>query len=503
MAIFAVAGVGIAAIVGTCARRWREDAHHDDLRRAHAEIARWEARWTAARECLLGKPAPLTRTRDALAIGEMHSDPWEAKRCAPVVGKLTREPDVESGDAAVEAAWRNLDKAAAQTAEAFTVHILPSTRPRGVDDPLPAALDSLDAAYVALRAAAKLPPLEPTAVPLRTAQLVLIHDEGVESLELDTVPSAHGLVVFGKVARRDVQIVLTIGGVPRVENVGAGSLRSLPALSWGAVIERDAIHAGFFDSKGLLSSDFEGQGVLPATGTPAILAALGTATLGTLVFTAGPALVLAHLEGHAITAAPAIRISSATSASDVDGRAAVVWSSAGNEVRGRILRPGDDGIDIELPEMPVGPFCLTERTAWARTSSGMVSFDGDRARLVTSSGLGDLAGCAQHAALVRDDNNARKVFVCTDDCRRVDIPPDAPRGSSLAIVGDELFAIAMHGGVLGVWRAGAAPVYYTLPEPIMPATAFDRTALAMSDGTVIDVLSRTRSEYVLIRVPAR
>jgi len=37
----------------------------------------------------------------------------------------------------------------------------------------------------------------------------------------------------------------------------------------------------------------------------------------------------------------------------------------------------------------------------------------------------------------------------------------------------------------------------------MPASAFEATALATSDGTVIDILSRTRSEYVVIRIPAR
>jgi hypothetical protein len=499
---------------------YRRSLGDKQLRNAQAEVERWEVRWYAARECLLGKVPPSAKIREALAIHEMVPGPWEPAKCNKLVGTLTRGDAPDSGIDELEAAWRKLDKVATAAAQAYVLHISPATKV--ADDPFPLALEALDEAHAGLRTVAKLPPLAETGASLRAAQVIPILLDGhhVTHLEVESIPSARGLVLFGDMAQQQVQVILTTGGMPKAAALSVdgdllervGTLRSVPDASWGALADGNRVRAGLFDPSGLLRSDFDGKGVFETHGPPVVVAALGTPTLGTLALVDDDRLVLAHLVGDAIEKPAPIPLARSsegpafTAAADVDGRAALVWRAPNHDVLARIIRPGDDGATSELDELPDGPFCLTAGAAWARVESGAMTFGGERFAVDSDSHIDALLGCTETAALFRDSSDARRVFVCAsanEGCTSTEIPAGPPQGPALALVGKDIVALASHGGVLGVWRSGAQPVYYSLPEPAMPASVFDMTAMAMTDGDLIDVLARTAMGYVIVRVPVR
>ena len=94
-----------------------------DLKNAQAEITGWETRFTAARDCLLGKSPASAKTSEALAIREMAPDPWDRGKCTPLVSKLSRGEAPDTGIPEIEKAWAELDKAAQKAAFAFADHV--------------------------------------------------------------------------------------------------------------------------------------------------------------------------------------------------------------------------------------------------------------------------------------------------------------------------------------------------------------------------------------------
>jgi hypothetical protein len=514
--------IGVLLALGLGGFLYRRSLRSNALQNAQAEVTRWEARWWAARECILGKVPPSAKIREALAIHEMVPGPWEPAKCSKLVAALTRGDAPDSGIDEIEAAWHKLDKVATAAAQAYTLHISPATKV--ADDPFPLALEALDEEHASLRRVAKLPPLAETGATLREAQVVPILFDGhhVTELEVESIPSAHGLVLIGQMAQQRLQVTLTTGATPQAVAIGTGDdwppiapgviVRGVPDPSWGALVDGHRVRAGVFDSNGLLRSDFDGKGVFETRAEPIVAAALGTPALGTLALVDEGTLVLVHVAGNAVEKAAPVPVATTpdgpvlAAAIDVDGRAAFVWRAPNHEVLARILRPGDDGTNIEVDELPEGAFCLTERAAWARVESGAMTFGGERWVVDPDSHIGPLLGCTQTSALFRDTSDDRLAFVCTasEGCSSTEIPAGPPQGPALALVGKDVVALASHGGVLGVWRSGAQPVYYSLPEPAMPVSVFDMTAMAMSDGTVIDVLARTATTgYVIVRVPVR
>src|SRR6185503_1445073 len=93
------------------------------LRDAQAQVAAWEARWASARGCLLGAQPRSPSTREALIIHELAPDPWDQGACTGLMGKLTRGDVPDTGLRNVEAAWRELDRAAAKAGGAFADHL--------------------------------------------------------------------------------------------------------------------------------------------------------------------------------------------------------------------------------------------------------------------------------------------------------------------------------------------------------------------------------------------
>jgi hypothetical protein len=472
---------------------------------AQEQITRWETRFTAVRDCLLGEKPGSQKTSEALAIREMNPDPWNRGACTPLIGKLSRGDEPDTGIKDVEGAWVELDKAASKAASAFATHIVSSTTLK--QDPLPAALDELDAARAALRKAAGMPVLDQAGKPLRAATIVPVDDGDatLKEIEVQTKPSAHGLIVFGKSRKdRDVEIALHTGGAPKVAPA-TGVLRSVPDMSWGAVAAPDRVQVGAIDDKGVMQAPSD-QKVANAQ----IDAIVGAADNGFVVYNTDKQLVVGRVAKPAaagsgasstVTWSPPVPTTGLQTAIDVDGRAALVWRDD-KQSHGQIVSPAAQEAAIDLGDNPTGATCLTNDRAWVSTGTGVLAFGGAKPVVMRANPFFVLMGCTNDAAVLRSLDPRKPFLICTDDCRTVNVPAGAPELATATAVGGKLVAIASHGGVLGVWHEGGGVEFFGLPEVAEPVMAQDWPAMAMTDGKVIDVLARGAKGFVVIRIPA-
>jgi hypothetical protein len=474
-----------------------------DLKNAQAEVTAWEQeRWQAARDCLLGKSPASAKTSEALAIREMAPDLWDRGKCTPLVGKISRDANApDTGIPAIEAAWGELHKAAQKAAFAYADHVTRSTTQ--LVDPLPPALDALDTARAALRAAAKLPATAATGTALAAVQIVPLADgkDPVTSLEVDSVPSAHGIVLFGKTANRLVQLTLPAGGAPRIDRIGPASLRSVPDPTWGATPTTDRVDAGAFDHEGAIAkaTALEVKPQRGAASAGAIVAAVvGTASEGALLYGTPTQLYIAHSTGGAIKAEPPTDMTWALAATDLDGRAAIVYEKPDKKVFAKIVRPTKDEPMTELPPGQVVEVCMTKDRGWAATDEHALAFGGGLVQFRKEVGARTLQGCTGEVAVFRNDDDH---LLCADDCRVAQMPAGAPESAATTVVGGKLVAVAAHGGVLGVWREGAQPRFFSMSEPARPVLAHESPAMAITDGKVIDVIARGEKTFVILRIP--
>ena len=469
---------------------------------AQDEIVRWEARFAAARWCLLGPEPASSKTSEALAIREMAPDPWDRGSCTKLISKLSRGEAPESGLPAVEAAWADLDHAASKAALAFADHVGSSTTLRA--DPLPDALDALDAARAKLRTSAGLPASTSSGSPLPAAAILPLA-EGADPLvevRVDSLPSAHGIVVFGR-ATTAIQIVLAPGAKPQLAHVTDSALRAVPDLSWGATMEPAAITMGAMDAESAIAA-----GTTAKLENGSVAAAAGTLAEGELVYGTGTQLFIAHAKAGTITSDPPVKIRAGQATTDLDGRTALIWQVAGARpddpvmLWGRILAPGADQDPVELgPDLALGAMCMTKDRAYVRTGDSLVGFGGGKpVAMLDVGGSKGLVGCTPDAVLLRERAARLPLTICTDTCRDVALPTGAPQSSATTVVGGKLVAIASHGGVLGVWREGSAPAFYGLPEIADPVLAHEWPAMALTDGKTIDILARGTKTFVVIRI---
>jgi hypothetical protein len=470
---------------------------------AREEINRWEERWDAARACLLGPTPGSTKTSEALAIREMNPDPWNRGSCTPLISKLSRGDEPDTGLNDVEAAWVDLDKAATKAAGAFATHIVSSTVLK--DDPLPDALDALDAARAALRASVGMPALAQTGTKLAEAKIIRVDDgkTPLEELTVETKPSAHGMIVFGRShdADRDVQVALRTGASPVVAPV-SGDLRAVPDPTWGARTTADGIDIGTIDDTGKMPTPI-GQKLAG----PAIAAIIGTKADGRVIFGNDKQLLVGHvavgkLEGTLDTTLdPSLPSVGSRAVIDVDGRAAVIWRDD-KQAHGRIFKAGADEPAVDLGDNALGSICLAGDRAWVSTGTGILAFGGGKPMVMRANPFFAMLGCTPDAALLRSVDPRKPFLICTDDCRTVNLPSGAPEQSAATVVGGKLIAIASHNGVLGVWREGTAPQFFGLPEHADPVMAQEWPAMAMTDGKLVDILARGAKGFVVIRIPA-
>ena len=311
---------------------------------AQQEITAWETRWQAARDCLMGPKPASNKTSEALAMREMLPDPWKGDTCTALISKLTRGEAPDTGFADIEAAWVDLDKAAAKAATAFATHV---SAPVLDKDPLPGALDNLDAARARLRAAAGLPSAPGTGAPLPAATVLALADgkDPIASLDLEMteehttggVPSAHGFVMFGKTATHPVQVDLVAGGAPHVATVTETAMRAIPDASWGAMAGSAAIEVGAFDPNGTMPGPTKLP--LPDAQGLTVAAVGGTLADGVVVYGGMNLIAVAHAHAADVTGEPPERILAGMATPDGDGRIALAYTDTNREHHVRIVKP--------------------------------------------------------------------------------------------------------------------------------------------------------------------
>jgi hypothetical protein len=220
----------------------------------------------------------------------------------------------------------------------------------------------------------------------------------------------------------------------------------------------------------------------------------------------------------------------AEAAADTDGRVAVIWGTK-DKMQAQLFEPGKaDQPAFEVPSLYTP--CMTRDRVWGQNNGIAISFGGGRPvfqknlvefflggeiqpgvhfRGTESAGLPDpqtqaasmvLQGCTPDAAIFRDRRDSRGLIVCADDCKQASLPEGAPEYATTAYAKGKVIGIASHGGVLGVWREGAKPQFYGLPEDAHPVLAHEWYALALTNNEVIDVIARGEKTFVVIRIPA-
>ncbi|MBV8758750.1 MAG: hypothetical protein JO257_15795 [Deltaproteobacteria bacterium] len=523
---------------------------------AQAEITAWETRWQSARDCLMGPKPASNKTSEALAMREMLPDPWKGDSCTALISKLTRGSAPDTGYPEIEAAWVDLDKAATKAATAFATHV---SAPVLDKDPLPGALDNLDAARAKLRAAAGLPSAPGTGAALPAATVLALADgkEPLASLDLELseehmsggVPSAHGFVMFGKTTTHAVQLDLVAGAAPHVAAVSDAAMRAIPDASWGAMAGSAAIEVGAFDGSGAMPGPTKLP--LPDAQGLTIAAVGGSLADGVVVYGGTNLIAVAHAHAADVSGEAPERILAGMATPDGDGRIALAYTDTNREHHVRIVKPaalastapaaagsaagsgsaakagsgakaappptGPDeaatNLTKLLPEPPKGqklllgptlaaPPCLAADRAWLILSGGQVFGAGGARPPAQMWPPGTPIGCASEGLVFRVGTGTPKYSVCDDTCREGQVP-GAPDLSSVAVVGGKLVAIGLHGGVLGVWReAGGAPTFYGLPEPLRLVRVREWPLMALTNGKTIDVLAHGASGYYVIRVPA-
>jgi hypothetical protein len=453
------------------------------LAAARADVTAWDTRYAAARGCLLGAVPASSVTSEALAVREMSPDPWDRAACREPVGRLSRDA-ANSGIDAVESAWNGLDKAAIAAAGAFATHIAASTTL--TRDPLPAALDALDAARAQLFAAVEIPVPAAGGKPLPRATVIELSDGGepLKNADAPQVPSSHGAVTFGSTATHQLQITFVAGATPRIDRVGAGAMRSPTDASWGAVAAADGVRVGEFDHEGVLQAPMQ----LPFH-NPTLVAVGGTHAHGLVVFGDDHGLVVATVAGASVHADPPIQWLRASEAFegdvlsdhvalDANGDIAMLWRGSDKAMHARTWRAGAMQ-DVQVPADAQPPMCLT----------------GDRLAVSVPNAL---FGCTRDASIAYAAD--RMVAICTPDCQDTALPGDAPKDSLITVVNGKLVTLAAHGSVLELWRYGGSKTFFALPRPAVLLT--HRPGFALTDGSSIDVIAEDEHGPMLVRIPA-
>jgi hypothetical protein len=475
---------------------------------AQREVTRWEERLDAARRCLLGESAAASSTREALALRELAPDPWSRGTCTQMIGQLSRGETEDTGMPEVEEAWRGLERAAGKVGAAFLAHVDPMGEPAETRKPdaLPVALEELDAAHAALRAAVGLPKLPPRPAPtppLARAELIPLRDgdQPVRAIASWTMPTMGGVIAFGS-SGRELQLTLAPGAPAVVRPVGNGVLRTVPDAAWGAAGGLEQVVTGALDEAGSLAGA-EAAGAdkraIKVEGRGRVFAVAGTAEDGLVVAGGESSLVLIRSRGGKLTADKPIAIEQLAFALDPAGRVLVAYNDEPDgKLHGFVARGGAPAKVLELGETQAGGACLTAKRGWISgpDSDLIVSFDVESGAVTPQTWeKHDLLGCTAGAALLQKRNTASFV-VCTEQCRVAVLQGMRP-SKIAALAGDEVVSVAHRDRVLGVWREKGPPRYFALDAPLTSLQ------LAMSDGKVIDIVAQAESGVVVVRVPAK
>lgn len=469
-------------------------------RAAQTEVLAWEGRWNAARECLLGQQPASSSSRESLAVREMQPDPWERKTCTQLIGKLSRGVAEDTGLMKVEHAWMTIDRAAGKFANAFAMHADPfgdTTIKAEKESALGAAFEALDLAHAELRASAGMdPPAVAHLPPLPAAEIIPVHDgsERVTTLAATMLPSAGGVYAHGGTKSGPVLIVAAPGQAPRVAKGGA--LRAVPDLSWGASALLSEVAIAQIDERGAFGATTN----LPVTNGGDVLFAVGSLGAGMVAYTHGDSdLTVARSGPGPFVADKPFEMERTAVAIDPTGRVMLAWNgfstltdeTATARLRGFITKGDAAPKILELGTGYAGSACLTATHGWVGDSAQVISFD-DTAAVPHVLPQHELLGCTADTALVHRMGTSHYV-ACKETCRVVDLV-GLTSTHVATVAGDKVQAIRSRGSVLGVWREGGQPVFYSTGVVLTPR-------VAISDGKVIDVLATNEDGLVIVRVP--
>jgi hypothetical protein len=497
------AAVAVAAIAGIY---WFVKIHQpaERLGDAQAEILAWDARWIQMRSCLLGASPGSSKVSEALAIRELSPDPWERKTCTQLVSQLSRGEAEDTRVPAVEEAWRVLDKAAGKVAVSFISHVDPGgDAMRKKPDPLPVALDELEAAYGALRATAELPPVKAPmdGKPLPAAQIIPVAFDGkrILSIQEPYVSSRSGMLAFGTVDGAEVQFQFAAGKPPALTAVGAGMQRAIPDGTWGARAIPDAIEVGQLDAKGVMTA----PAVLALPGPTQVIAAVGTWADGVVVYGAGNQLVVARCKAGACTPTekkPYTVRSMAFSTDAATGYTTLVWADDKSQMSALHLDPS--ALDAKLEPLGKEGFpklmCLTADSAWLQyslegTVGTMELKRGAHADVPDDEHA--LMGCSPGGAVFYKDFGEPSYRRCAQGKCDAVLTKSQKHRVPVAVTATGVVGVEARGAVLAV-RKGGPTDFYAVPNGLVPL-------VAMTDGNSLDVLAWTADGLVIARASAR
>jgi hypothetical protein len=477
MAIGVLAVVGLVLLVFVYRPRQVKSAARD-------EIDAWDARWLAARTCLIGDKPAAASVGQAFAIHEMEHA-TDIKKCKPLM-KLWRDTKADSGLDDVELAWKRMSVAVQKVTDQYAVHYSNPARP---DLKLPAALDAVEGARGQLRAAADMSVTPAVGPAIQSAEIVplVVAKEPVISLE-PFVASAHGGVAFGKTAAGSIEVVLTAGGAPQVANVVDGAVRSTADLAFGALAEMGRIRIGMFDAFGVFTGEPQ-QIAMP--GHVSVLVAAGTQTAGVVVYGIDAMVVARRAPGaDSFVSAKPVDVANIISTVDpVTNRAAIAWTDHAGKTSGQMVSAGDAVVDLGATGDPQ-QMCLTTDRAYVMTTGALVPFaeTAQPSQLVANSAL---RGCSPNAAIVQTIGVRDAFSVCSDSCRSVKLP-DLPIENAPVVINRKLVAVAARDGVIGLYREGRPPSFV--------AARVTGVVNAITDGKLIDVIAQSPEGLVIARI---
>jgi hypothetical protein len=470
---------------------------------AQAEIIAWDVRWLEMRSCLLGTSPGSSKVSEALAIRELSPDPWERKTCTQLVSQLSRGEATDTRVPAVEEAWRVLDKAAGRVAVSFISHVDPGgDAMRKKADPLPVALDELEAAYGALRAAAGLGPVKAPmdTKPLPAAAILPVQLDGkrILSVQEPYVTSRAGMLAFGTVDGTEVQFQFSAGKPPAISAVGAGMQRAIPDSSWGARAIPDAIEVGQLDAKGAMAAPSK----LELPGPTQVLAVVGTWADGAVVYGAGNQLVVARCKAGACTPDKPTTVRGMTFATDAaTGDTTLVWTDDKSKMWALHLDPSA-ALATNLVELGVDGFpklmCLTAEAAWLQYTleANVFTIEMKPGSLIDApDDEHALMGCSPGGAVLFKDFGDASYRRCAAGRCEAATPKAQRHRVPVAVTPAGLVGVEARGAVLAV-RKGGPSDFYAVPNGLVPL-------VAMTDGNTLDVLAWTADGLVIARASAR
>ncbi|HEV7555939.1 MAG TPA: hypothetical protein VGO00_10810 [Kofleriaceae bacterium] len=477
MAIGVLAVVGLLLLIFVYRPRQVNSAARD-------EIDAWDARWLAARSCLVGDKPEAASLGQAFAIRELQHA-VDVKKCKPLM-KLWRNSNADSGLDDVEAAWKRMSVAVQKLNDQYAVH---NSNPARADLKLPVALDAVEGARGQLRTSAGMPVAPSLGPALQTAEVVSLANgkDPVVSLE-PFVPSAHGGVAFGKTAAGSVEVVLTAGGAPLVATVVDGEVRSTADFGFGALAEMGRIRIGKFDAFGAFAGEPQ-QIAMP--GHVSVLVAAGTQAAGVVVYGIDAMVVARRTAGaDSFVSAKPVELANIISTVDpVTNRAAIAWTDHAGKLSGQMVSAGDVIVDLGSTGDPQ-QMCLTADRAYVMTTGALVPFadTAQPSQLVANS---TLRGCSPNAAVIQTVGVRDAFSVCSDTCRMVKLP-DLPIDNATVVINRKLVAVAAHDGVIGLYREDRPPSFV--------AARVTGVVNAITDGKLIDVIAQTPEGLAIARI---